>query len=161
MKGKAQMTPKKNIIIANQGNALDEPVPESAQLRGESGNLPDTASKAEDQQVLSKSIELDHFDKEDQAKMDEFQDTGAAGKSRASDSKKFGEDIACRAESDDPLPDAQDQDQPMTEEEKEACIRYEKWLGVKTYAHVNNSKKLEEYIVLKSIFDHNLPKLEA
>ena len=93
--------------------------------------------------------------------MDEFQDTGAAGKSRASDSKKFGEDIACRAESDDPLPDAQDQDQPVTEEEKEACIRYEKWLGVKTYAHVSNTRKLEEYIVLKAILDHNLPKLEA
>ena len=43
------MTSEKNTIIANQGNALNEPVPESARKVRESGNLPDTASKAEDQ----------------------------------------------------------------------------------------------------------------
>ena len=51
--------------------------------------------------------------------------------------------------------------QPETSEQLEAWERYQKCLGVKDYTLVNNNSKLEEYIVVKSIFDQNLSKLGA
>lgn len=49
---------------------------------------------------------------------------------------------------------------PLNEEQAWYFQRCQKWLGVQHYSLVSNVKRLEEVIVLKSIYDQNLSKLD-